>query len=82
MCGESFTEIRADDGPAWLTILVTGHLIAPLFAPFTKDTSLSTGKAIFMLVAITVAIALFLLPKAKGLFISIIWLMRRDKGTH
>ena len=26
-CGEPFGHIRADDGPAWLTILITGHVV-------------------------------------------------------
>ena len=28
-CGEAWSEVRADDGPAWLTILIVGHLLAP-----------------------------------------------------
>ena len=30
VCGEDFHHQRADDGPAYLTILIVGHLMAPL----------------------------------------------------
>ena len=29
-CGTELFHHRADDGPAWATILITGHLMAPL----------------------------------------------------
>jgi hypothetical protein len=29
-CTEQLGHIRADDGPAWLTILLTGHILVPL----------------------------------------------------
>ena len=29
-CGTELHHHRADDGPAWATILITGHLLAPL----------------------------------------------------
>jgi len=29
-CGEDLTPQRADDGPAYLTLLIVGHLMAPL----------------------------------------------------
>ena len=30
VCGTELYHHRADDGPAWATILITGHLMAPL----------------------------------------------------
>ncbi len=30
VCGEALHHHRADDGPAYLTILIVGHLMAPL----------------------------------------------------
>ena len=30
VCGTELFHHRADDGPAWATILITGHLLAPL----------------------------------------------------
>ncbi|WP_426440313.1 DUF983 domain-containing protein [Bradyrhizobium genosp. P] len=28
-CGEHYGKTHADDGPAWLTILIVGHLVVP-----------------------------------------------------
>src|SRR5579872_6549669 len=30
-CDAKLSELRADDGPAWATILIVGHLIVPFF---------------------------------------------------
>lgn len=30
VCSEELYHHRADDGPAWATILISGHLLAPL----------------------------------------------------
>ena len=35
LCGESYRNIHADDGPAWLTILIVGHLLG-LIRGFSK----------------------------------------------
>jgi len=35
VCGESFGQIHADDGPAWLTIGIVGHVVVPM-ALFTE----------------------------------------------
>ncbi len=41
VCSEQFQHHRADDGPAYLTILIVGHLMAPLilwaFVEFRPD---------------------------------------------
>ena len=29
ICGEDFSAISADDGPAWATLLVLGHVVVP-----------------------------------------------------
>ena len=36
-CGEDFSHISADDGPAWLTLLIVGHAIVPLMLVFGRD---------------------------------------------
>jgi uncharacterized protein (DUF983 family) len=30
-CGTKWVNVRADDGPAWASMLVSGHLLAPFF---------------------------------------------------
>ena len=75
-CGEHLHHHRADDGPAYLTILIVGHLMAPLilwaFTEFRPDPLVLT--AIFSVG--TVALALFLLPRLKGVMVAIQWAKR------
>lgn len=75
-CGEDLSHHRADDGPAYLTILVVGHIMAPLIlivfevwrpAPLLLAGSFTAG---------CVALSLFLLPRLKGLIVGIQWAKR------
>ena len=64
---------RADDGPAYLTILIVGHLMAPMilwvFTAYRPDPwVLATGFSIG-----TVALSLFLLPRRKGAVVAMPW---------
>jgi len=75
-CGEALHHHRADDGPAYLTILIVGHLMAPLllwvFTTFRPPPlALALGFS-----AGTVALSLFLLPRLKGAFVAIQWARR------
>ncbi len=75
-CGEELHHHRADDGPAYMTILIVGHLMAPLlmwvFVRFRP--SPWTLMAIFMAGCIT--LALLLLPRFKGALIALQWAKR------
>ena len=73
VCGEVLHHHRADDGPAYLTILIVGHLMAPLmgwaFTEFRPDP--------LVLLAVfatgTVALSLYLLPRLKGMVVAFQW---------
>ena len=76
VCGEALHHQRADDGPAYLTILIVGHVMAPLFLifftrfrpePLTLAAIFSVG---------TVALSLYLLPRLKGAMITFQWAKR------
>jgi uncharacterized protein (DUF983 family) len=76
VCGEDLHHQRADDGPAYLTILIVGHLLAPMLMvvfvkyrpePITLMTIFSVG---------TVALSLYLLPRLKGAMIGMQWAKR------
>ncbi len=79
-CGERTGDIRADDGPAWATILLVGHLVSPVFFVFaTRDASASWPA--FLAVAGSVLIlSLLLLPRRKGLFVGLIWASRAGEA--
>lgn len=75
-CGEEMCHHRADDGPAYLTILVVGHILAPLlhfsFVYWRPDPLVLA----LSLTALTVSLALYLLPRLKGMLIGIQWSRR------
>ena len=75
-CGEDLHHHRADDGPAYLTILIVGHLLAPailfVFVEFRPDPWVLAG----LFSAGTVALSLFLLPRMKGVMVGFQWAKR------
>ena len=73
VCHEDLHHHRADDGPAYLTIMVVGHLLAPLilFVYATWRPEAWTMVAIFSI--FTVAASLYLLPRIKGAFVALQW---------
>lgn len=75
-CNEKLGEIRADDGPAWLTILIVGHLLAPFIIIFAFSTDWPDWLSIIIWSALSIILALIILPRAKGVFISIIWWLK------
>lgn len=79
-CGELFATLRADDGPAWATIIVVGHLMVPFFLIAVRDGApdwVSFGVLLPMTLLLTVA----LLPRFKGVFAAILWTMHTARAT-
>lgn len=76
VCGEELHHQRADDGPAYLTILIVGHVMAPLilwaFIEFRPDPLVLAS--VFSVG--TVALSLYLLPRLKGMLVAIQWARR------
>jgi uncharacterized protein (DUF983 family) len=76
VCGEDLHHHRADDGPAYLTILVCGHILAPLLLfVFTHYRPDPLVMAVMFCVGFT-ALALYLLPRFKGMFVAMQWAKR------
>jgi len=76
VCREEFHHHRADDGPAWLTMLIVGHLMAPLlhvvFVEFRPEPLvLASGFLVG-----SVALSLYLLPRLKGMIVAFQWAKR------
>lgn len=78
VCREELFHHRADDGPAYLTILIVGHLMAPLLHlafvklrpdPLTLFTVFAVG---------CVALSLYLLPRLKGAIVAYQWARRMN----
>jgi uncharacterized protein (DUF983 family) len=72
-CLEHLGHIRADDGPAWLTILVVGHILAPLMLILIPGNTWPDWLLMAVWLSAALILVLALLPRAKGLFIAVIW---------
>ena len=76
VCGEALYHQRADDGPAYLTILIVGHILAPLiYFVFVKYRPEPVVLAM-VFTTLTVVLALFLLPRLKGMLVALQWAKR------
>jgi uncharacterized protein (DUF983 family) len=73
VCGEAFGHIRADDGPAWLTILLMGHILAPFLLNVVPKLTWPDWAIMGVTLLLALVLTLALLPRAKGLFIAMIW---------
>jgi uncharacterized protein (DUF983 family) len=73
VCREELHHHRADDGPAYLTILLVGHLMAPLmhivFVHYRPE-----PLVLFTIFTIgCVGLSLYLLPRLKGAIVGFQW---------
>lgn len=76
VCREELFHHRADDGPAYLTILLVGHLMAPMLH-ITFVTWRPEPLTLFTIFAVgCVGLSLYLLPRLKGAIIGYQWARR------
>lgn len=75
-CGEELHHHRADDMPAWATILIVGHvLVAGLL---TVENSFAPPLWVHWAVwpAATLGLTMWLLPRIKGMVVALQWAKR------
>lgn len=72
-CGRDWTVHRADDFPAYLVVLVLGHLLIPIVveANLSFDLSLTTQMLLWPALAIIGSLAM--IQPAKGFVLALIW---------
>jgi len=80
VCGHDLGEYPADDGPAYFTILIIGHLfVAPLLLfPFIWKAPV--GLVLPLTVLPLAALTLALLPRVKGAVIGALWAIKLRKA--
>lgn len=76
VCGEALHHHRADDGPAYLTILVVGKSIMALYLAVYLAWAPSPWVMIALCWSVALALALFLLPRFKGALVALQWSRR------
>ncbi len=75
-CGEELHHQRADDGPAYLTILIVGHLMAPMLMWVFVAYRPSALNLTLIFASGCIALSLFLLPRLKGAMVALQWAKR------
>ena len=80
-CCERFGHIRADDGPAWLTVLIIGHIVVGVALLVERNMTLPLWLSVGFFVTLSLVLVLAVLQRAKGMFIGAIWAMgAQDSG--
>jgi uncharacterized protein (DUF983 family) len=72
-CGQDWRHQQADDFPAYVSIFVTGHLMAPLIIALTRDADLSVPVLMALLLPLALILMIGLLQPAKGAIITLQW---------
>lgn len=73
VCGLDFTPQRADDGPAYFTILFVGHLLVPGLHLAYAFGEPSPAMVAGLLSTLAILLSLILLPRIKGVLINYQW---------
>lgn len=64
---------QADDFPAYVSIFLTGHLMAPLIIALLRDAQLSVPALMMIILPLAMILMIGLLQPAKGAIIALQW---------
>lgn len=76
VCGEQFHHHRADDLPAYLSIVIVGHVVVGLLVHYTSQTAISPLVYMLTLVPLSLVLALVLIQPIKGAVVGLQWANR------
>jgi uncharacterized protein (DUF983 family) len=76
VCGLDFTPHRADDLPAYLVIVIVGHIVVPTALLIETDYSPPVGLQLAIYLPLTVVLSLALLQPVKGAVVGLQWALR------
>jgi uncharacterized protein (DUF983 family) len=76
VCGLDFTPHRADDLPAYLVIVIVGHLVVPLALIIETNYSPPVALQLSIYLPLTLFGSLALLQPVKGAVVSLQWALR------
>lgn len=72
-CHQDWRHQQADDFPAYIAILLTGHILAPVIIAMVADWALAPGAIALILIPLTVVTMLAMLQPSKGAVIAAQW---------
>jgi len=76
VCQLDFTPHRADDLPAYLVIVIVGHIVVPTILWIETDYSPSVPLQLSIYLPLTLILALVLLQPVKGAVVGVQWALR------
>ena len=75
-CGQDFTPHRADDLPAYLVIVIVGHIVVPTALWIETNYSPPVWLQLSIYLPLTLILSLLLLQPIKGAVVGFQWAMR------
>ena len=75
-CAQDFTGHRADDLPAYLVIVIVGHIVVPLALMIETDFSPPLALQLAIYLPLTFFASLALLQPVKGAVVGVQWALR------
>ena len=73
LCLQDWTHQQADDFPAYVSILLTGHIMAPVIITLVQETALPLAALAAIIVLSMLALMIAFLQPAKGAIIALQW---------
>ena len=75
-CGQDFTPHRADDLPAYLVIIIVGHIVVPLALMIETNYAPAIALQLAIYLPVTLIASLALLQPVKGAVVGLQWAFR------
>ena len=75
-CGLELKHASVDDGPAYFTLMIVVAIVFPFFAVIYSQFDPEPLFVALFLMTISTVLALFFLPRVKGLFVGLQWSKR------
>ena len=75
-CGEALHHQRADDAPAYFTMVIVGHVIVAGVLAVEKSFAPATWIQLAIWLPMTLVLSLALLPVVKGMLVALQWALR------
>lgn len=72
-CGEEIHHHRADDLPAYLVVVILGHVVVGAFMAVESTSTLSTWQHLAIWIPLTILSALVLIRPTKGAVVGLQW---------
>lgn len=72
-CAQDWTHQQADDFPAYVSIFLTGHIMAPVIIALVQETALSLAALAAIIVPLMLVLIITFLQPAKGAIVALQW---------